>query len=184
MKEKEWEDVLEKDLSKIESGLRLIKRQKKVSTGVIDLLCKDKKDNYVIVEIKRKPSTNVVAQLAKYNMAFIKKGVWKDNLRTILVAPEFSKTVKDICKFFNFETKKISKEKILLEKERLNNYFKNTDREKVIKYIKRKEIVNQSMISRYLKIYPYTAKKLINNLKEENLIKLAYYGGNKIITLK
>jgi len=184
MKEKEWEDVLEKDLSKIESGLRLIKRQKKVSTGVIDLLCKDKNDNYVIIEIKRSPSTNVVAQLAKYNMAFIERGVPKNKLRTILVAPEFSKNIKRICKFFNFETKKVTKEKILLEKERLNNYFRNKDKEKVINFIKKEEIVNQSMIARYLKIYHHTAKELINDLKEENLIKLGYYGGNKIVTLK
>ncbi|MBL7147414.1 MAG: DUF91 domain-containing protein [Nanoarchaeota archaeon] len=184
MKEKEWEEVLEKNLSKIESGLRLIKRQKKVSTGIIDLLCKDKKGNYVVVEIKRKPTTNVVAQLARYNIAFIEKGVCKSKLRTILVAPEFSKTVKSNCKFFNFETKKISKEIISREKERLNNYFKIKDREKVIKYIKKQEIVNQSMIARFLKIYYHTVTKLINDLKEENVINLTYFGGNKLITLK
>lgn len=184
MKEKEWEEVLEKDLSKIESGLRLIKRQKKVSTGIIDLLCKDKEDNYVIVEIKRNPGTNVIAQLARYNMAFIERGISKSKLRTILVAPEFSKNVKRTCKFFNFETKKITKERVLFEKERLNNSFKNKDKERVINFIKKKELVNQNMIARHLKIYPYVAKKLINDLNEENLIKLAHYGGNKIVTLK
>jgi len=184
MKEKELEDFLEKNLNKIESGLHLIKRQKKVSTGIIDLFCKDKNGNYVIVEIKRNPNVRVITQLARYNMGFIKRGICRDKLRTILVAPEFSNTVKDICNFFNFETRKIPKKMISIEKKKLNNYYQNFDKEKLIRYIKRKKIVNQSMIARFLKIYNHTATKLINDLKEENIISLTHFSGNKVIKLK
>ncbi len=57
MNEKEMEDKLVKNLNKIESGLRLVERQKRIDAGIIDLFCEDKKGRYVIVEVKIRPDT-------------------------------------------------------------------------------------------------------------------------------
>ena len=45
MNEKELENKLEKNLELIETGLSLIKRQKRINKGIIDLFCKDRKNN-------------------------------------------------------------------------------------------------------------------------------------------
>ncbi len=184
MKEREIEDELEKDLSKIEPGLRLIERQKRISTGIMDLFCRDRNGKYVIVEVKRKPNAKVVAQLAKYNMALIKNGISKKRLRTILVAQEFPKDVRDICEFFKFEIKNISKGISYNTEEKLNNKFNVSDKKKLIKFIKRKRFINQSMAARFLKIYNHTARDLINDLNENNLVNITHFAGNKVIRLK
>ncbi|MEK6834892.1 MAG: endonuclease NucS domain-containing protein [Nanoarchaeota archaeon] len=184
MKEKEIEDKVEKNLRKIESGLKLVERQKRVSTGIIDLFCKDKNGKYVIVEIKRKPDTKVITQLAKYNMALIKDGFRKRRLRTILVAQELSKHVKETCEFFKFEIKNVYKERNLNEKEESDNRFRIPSKEELVTFIKSKKFVNLSMIARFFNIYNNTALDLVNDLKERNLAHIKKFGGSKIIILR
>lgn len=116
MKEKELESKLVKNLEIIEQGLRLIERQKRINKGVIDLFCKDRDNNYVIVEIKKEPTINVITQLAKYNMVLIKNGISVRKLRTILVAQEIPGDVKEICEFFKFEIKNLYEGKMIRKK--------------------------------------------------------------------
>jgi len=181
MKEKEIEDKLEINLDKLEKGLILIERQKRVNSGIIDLFCKDKNENYVIVEIKRKPHTNVVAQLAKYNMSLIKNGFKKRKLRTILVAQDLSKAVKESCEYFNFEIKNLYKEKIENKKE---EKFGMPSKEELITFIKSKNFVNLSMIARFFNIYNSTALDLVNDLKAQNIVHIKKLGGSKMVVLK
>ena len=184
MKEKELEDKLEINLNKIEQGLTLIERQKRISTGIIDLFCKDRNGKYVIIEIKIKPNAKVVAQLAKYNMALIKSGINKRNLRTILIASEFTKEVKNICEFFKFETKKVYKRIISNKKKILNSKFNESDKEKLIQFIEKKRFINQSMAARFLNIQNYTAKNLINELHKDNIVNITHLYGQKFIQLR
>ena len=184
MKEKEIEDKLEKNLRKIEPGLVLVERQKKVDGGIMDLFCKDKNGKYVIIEIKRKPDTNVVAQLAKYNMALIKNGISKKKLRTILVAPEFSKSVKNACEFFKFEIKNVYKEKNLNKTKRLNGGRSIFDNESLMNFVKRRDFVNLSMIARFFKVKNSTASDIVKDLSDQNLVVIKNIGGNKFVTLK
>jgi len=181
MKEKELEDKLVKNLNKIESGLSLIERQKRVSGGVIDLFCKDKNDNYVIVEIKRKPHTNVVGQLAKYNMSLVKGGLKKRKLRTILVAQDLSKTVKMVCEYFNFEIKNVYREKIENKKD---DRYGVPSTEELITFIKDKKFVNLSMIAKFFNINNITASDLANDLVERKLARIKILGANKLVVLK
>jgi|SRR3989344_3364496 len=184
MKEKELEDKLEKNLNKIEPGLILIQRQKRVDTGIIDLFCKDKNGNYVIVEIKRKPNTNVVAQLAKYNMALIKNGLSKKKLRTILVAQELSRTVTAACEFFNFEIKNVYKERIMNKKEELDDETGMPNEEELIMFIKKRGFVNLSDIARYFDINNATVSDLINDLVKKKKVRIKKIGSNKVVLLK
>src|SRR3989338_9277567 len=118
MREKELENKLEKNLNRIEPGLNLVERQKKVDIGIIDLFCKDRNDKYIIIKLKIKANTNAIVQLVKYNMALIKNIFNKKRLRAILVAPKLSKSVKATCDFFNFEIKNIYKERTMVKKRR------------------------------------------------------------------
>ncbi len=66
-KEKILEDHLEKNIEQLEPGLSLIGRQYSTITGPIDLLCKDKDGNLVVVELKKdRLSDKVVGQLLRY----------------------------------------------------------------------------------------------------------------------
>lgn len=181
MKEKELEDKLEVNLDKIEKGLTLIERQKRVRAGIIDLFCRDKEGRYVLVEVKIKPSERVVAQLARYNMALVKDGLSKERLRTILVAKEFSNAVKESCKFFNFEIKKVSREDTWNKKIKA---FNKPEREELITFIKKKKFVNLSMIARKFDIYNMAASKIINNLEKEGIVTTKIFGGSKVVLLK
>ena len=184
MKEKEIENKLIKNLSKIESGLVLVKRQKRVNTGVIDLFCKDRNGKYVILEIKRKPDANVVGQLAKYNMALIKNGINKKNLRTILIAQEISKSVEETCKFFNFEIKRLYKEKNINKEKGILDKINIPSNEELINFIKGNNFVNLSMIARFFNINGTTASDLINDLSKNKLVVIKKFGGNKLVVLK
>lgn len=184
MREKEFEDKLERNLNKIEPGLSLVERQKRVDTGIIDLFCKDKNGRYVIVETKRKLDTNVIAQLAKYKMALIKRGLTKKRLRTILVAPETSKTVKEVCEFFNFEIKNIYKERTLNKEEKSNNKVGLPNKEELIMFIKSRVLVNLSTIASHFNIKNTTVSDIVNDLVRRKLVEVKKFGGSKIVMVK
>ena len=184
MKEKDIESDLVKNLSKIERGIILVERQKRVDTGVIDLFCKDKEGKYVIVEIKREPDTKVIVQLAKYNMALINGGLNKKRLRTILVSLEIPNAVKAACEFFNFEIKKIYKERTITQKRESKNKFKVPNKEELLMFIKKNHYVNLSMIAKRFGIYGATASELVDYLRENNLVSITKLGSSKIVRLK
>ncbi len=181
MKEKEIEDKLEKNLNKIEKGLVLIERQKRVQTGIIDLFCNDTHGNYVIVEIKKKPDAKVVAQLAKYNMALVKIGINRKRIRTILVAQEIPHAIKEACDFLNFETKTVYKEKSVIIEDPLIGI---PNQEELLNFITSQKLVNISMVARFFDIYHTTAKELVYDMQKNNLVTVRKLGGSNIVTLK
>jgi len=65
--ERDLEDFTIQQLEAIEPGLRLEERQLSTPAGRLDLLCRDAKGNYVVVELKKAQGTDqVVGQILRY----------------------------------------------------------------------------------------------------------------------
>ncbi len=83
--ERNLEDFIVHQLEAIEPGLRLEKRQLSTPAGRLDLLCRDGKGNYVVVELKRTQGTDqVVGQVLRY-MGWLKEAHGTDKVRGIVV---------------------------------------------------------------------------------------------------
>lgn len=95
--EKILEDFLEKNLNALEQGLTLIGRQHPTITGPIDLLCRDKNNNFVVVELKKgRTSDRVVGQILRY-IGFIKENMLdapNQHVRGIIVGREIDKKLE------------------------------------------------------------------------------------------
>tara|TARA_R110002124_G_C8960454_1_gene514041 strand:+ start:1395 stop:2717 length:1323 start_codon:yes stop_codon:yes gene_type:complete len=65
--EKDLEDYLVNHLGKIEKGLKLIKRQRTVAVGTLDILARAKNKDLVVIELKKvRASDKVFGQLCRY----------------------------------------------------------------------------------------------------------------------
>ena len=97
IKEKILEDYLENNINALEKDLILIKRQYSTITGPIDILCKDKNDNYVVVELKKgRASDRVIGQITRY-IGFIKTHMLErpdQKVRGIIVVREIDKKLE------------------------------------------------------------------------------------------
>ncbi|MDD4353191.1 MAG: endonuclease NucS [Candidatus Nanoarchaeia archaeon] len=98
LREDNFESILEEKLDDIEEGLQLIKRQYSIPpVGRIDLFCKDKNGNLVVIELKKfdAKSYSVIDQVSRY-MGFIKKNIAKDNqiVRGIIVVGAIDEKLK------------------------------------------------------------------------------------------
>ncbi len=97
IQERILEDHLEKNLDALEEGLTLVGRQYSTITGPIDLLCRDKDDNFVVVELKKgRASDKVIGQITRY-MGFIKTQMIefpKQLVRGIIVGQEIDKSLE------------------------------------------------------------------------------------------
>lgn len=83
--EKNLEDFMVHQLEAIEPGLRLEKRQLSTPAGRLDLLCRDTKGNYVVVEFKRMQGTDqVVGQVLRY-MGWLSETYGANKVRGIVV---------------------------------------------------------------------------------------------------
>ncbi len=86
--EKILEDFLEKHINELESDLKLVKdgRQYPTISGPIDLLAKDGKGNYVIIELKKgRIADKVIGQVSRY-ASFIGNNLTSINkVRAIIV---------------------------------------------------------------------------------------------------
>ncbi len=109
--EKEVKDVIEKHPELIEEGLRITAREKRVETGVIDLVGIDKNGAIVLIEVKdEKAGVEAGAQLLKYVKALEKTS---GKVRGILVAPDFSKSLIEFLERNNLEKVRYDPSKII-----------------------------------------------------------------------
>lgn len=89
----------------IEEGFKPIVQEKSISSGVIDMLGKDKDGNLVILELKRRrASLDAVSQLKRY-VDTLKEET--KNLRGILVAPSITENAFKLLKECGMEFKEI-----------------------------------------------------------------------------
>jgi len=102
-----------RDPSIIEDGLRIIKREKPVKTGSIDLYGFDKNHIPVVIEVKRSLATiSSVHQLRMY-VTDIKKDRKEPKVRGILCAPRVPDMVKKLLEEQRLEWREV-KRKIVL----------------------------------------------------------------------
>ena len=87
--EKDLQIYLSNRLTEIEEGLTLVSREYKTDAGFIDILCKDKNGDYVIIETKAgKAKDAALGQILGYIGALKASGV-TEKIRGILVASDF-----------------------------------------------------------------------------------------------
>jgi hypothetical protein len=75
------------NLEKVEEGLKLIQRQRSTDIGRIDLLCKDKENNYVVIELKKGLSADaVIGQISRY-MGWVEEHLAKhqEDVRGVII---------------------------------------------------------------------------------------------------
>jgi hypothetical protein len=87
--EKDLQIYLSNRLTEVEEGLTLVDKEYKTETGFIDILCKDKNGDYVIIETKAgKAKDAALGQILGYIGALKASGV-TEKIRGILVASDF-----------------------------------------------------------------------------------------------
>lgn len=93
--EKQLESFLRDNLTSIESGLRIytdsdgnLGKQYVTDVGIIDLLCIDNSENFVVIELKKKSTSDiVVGQILRY-MGWVKQNLNNDKeVRGIIITP-------------------------------------------------------------------------------------------------
>lgn len=88
--EKELIDFLAKNISVIEDGLRLHEKEYPTDAGRIDILCTDRKGDFVVIETKKgRESDKVVGQISRY-MGWVKLKMANQNqsVRGIIITNE------------------------------------------------------------------------------------------------
>lgn len=99
--EKDLEEFLAHNLDLIEKGLTLYEedgrggRQFEIDGGRIDLLCKDRGGDIVVIELKAVEAGDAaVGQLLGYVGFLSRRRFWGRRVRGVLVAPQFSERAK------------------------------------------------------------------------------------------
>ena len=123
------EDFLEKNLEHLEKGLKLYHddndipgRQYSTDVGIIDLLCIDKDNKFVILEIKKeRGSDKAIGQITRY-MGWVKENLASNKeVRGIVIVHEIDKkldysasVLKNVeVKYYKINLKFITKEELL-----------------------------------------------------------------------
>ena len=102
-----------KDPRLIEDGLRIVKREKPVRTGSIDLYGYDKDHVPVVIEVKRSLATiSAVHQLRMY-VTDIKKDRKEPKVRGILCAPHIPDMVKKLLEEHDLEWREVERRVVL-----------------------------------------------------------------------
>lgn len=97
----------------IETGLRIVKREKQVKTGSIDLYGFDKNQLPVVIEVKRSLATiSSVHQLRMY-VTDLKKDRKEPKIRGILCAPRIPNMVKKLLEEYGLEWRILERKVIL-----------------------------------------------------------------------
>jgi len=106
----------EKDIAKlvlaqpelIEPGLKIEDREKHIVPGAIDIYCKDKDGNFVVVELKRRAAgLNEVMQLNRYVKEIQRQKGKSEKVRGILCAPSISPNAKKMLDSHKLEFAKL-----------------------------------------------------------------------------
>ena len=86
--ERDLQEALAERPDQLEEGLRLVRRGWPTEVGPVDLMCRDRDDGWVAVEIKRIGTIEAVEQLSRY-LDFIRRDPAKGECRGILAAQSF-----------------------------------------------------------------------------------------------
>ncbi len=129
--ESEIEDSIVSNPGVLEEGLGVVGRQYPTSVGFIDILCKDKDENLMVVELKKgSGSYEVVGQIQKY-MAWVHENLAKGKqVRGIIVAKTDDKQLEYAIKGSKFpiETKIFGPEAPIPENIKYCNFCRKPNR--------------------------------------------------------
>ncbi len=111
LSEHEIRDTIARDPTIIEEGLHIVRVEKPVDPGFIDLYARDKNGRLVIIELKRvKAGEAAVRQLLRYAEALRRKG--HENPRLILAAPDFTEAAITLAAKTGVELARIDLQKL------------------------------------------------------------------------
>lgn len=97
----------------IEEGLRIVKREKAVKTGSIDLYGIDKEHVPVVIEVKRSLATISSVQQLRMYVNDIKKDRKEPKVRGILCAPRIPDMVKKLLEEHQLEWREVERNVVL-----------------------------------------------------------------------
>ncbi len=101
--ESEIEDTIMSNPNILEDNLEIVQSQFSTDVGFIDILCKDKSDNFVVVELKKSTgSFEVVGQIQKYMTWIQEHFAGAKQVRGIIVAKENDKQLEYAAKGSKF----------------------------------------------------------------------------------
>ncbi len=96
--ERDMQDAIRETITQLEPGLEIIDNgvERKVASGFIDILAKDSKENFVVIELKAgKASDSVIAQTLGYMVDIADaEGLEINQVRGIIVAKSFNKRIE------------------------------------------------------------------------------------------
>lgn len=99
VKEIDVEKFLVANIELIDKNLTVVSEQFKVENGIIDVLCKDKNDNYVIIELKTKVSKSIIWQSLYYPQEIRRiKNVKNKAIKFIAFCPYYPRYIYDVLK--------------------------------------------------------------------------------------
>ncbi|BEP17678.1 endonuclease NucS [Pyrofollis japonicus] len=105
--EREISDYIAENPDIIEEGLHVISRERRIGEGYADIIARDKKGNYVVIEVKRVTATkDAVKQLFSY-VEELRKANPNAPVRGILVAPSATKDAVILAQSLGLEFKQI-----------------------------------------------------------------------------
>ena len=99
----------------LEEGLRILKREKHVKSGLIDLFGYDSEHVPVVIEVKRSIANISSAQQLRMYVNDIKRDVKTANVRGILCAPRVPDMVKNLLNDYNLEWKEVERQVVLAD---------------------------------------------------------------------
>jgi len=106
LKERDVEDLLASIKEPLkEEGLQIIERQKALRRGhIIDLICKDRRGDLVVIELKRRGPTSTVGQLALY-VTDVKERMAKPGQKVsgLILASEIDERLVKAARGANFD---------------------------------------------------------------------------------
>lgn len=110
--EEEMQKVLSLHPDLVETGLRTIRRERRVIPGFIDLFARDKTGRFVVVEIKRsRADRDAVLQLHSYIKSLQAAENASPQIRGILVAPSLTKGTHALLEQLGLEYRRIEPSK-------------------------------------------------------------------------
>lgn len=91
------QELLALDPTRLEQGLRLVRREYPTEIGPVDLLCRDAAGQVVAVEIKRRGEIDGVEQLTRY-LEYLNRQVDLSPVRGMFVAQEIKLQAKTLAR--------------------------------------------------------------------------------------
>jgi len=91
------EEILAINPKLLGEDLEVQERQFKTDAGTIDLLCRDQKNNYVVIDfIKDRPVDQVIGEILRYMGCMAENYGWKEGVETrgIIVLKELDENLK------------------------------------------------------------------------------------------